>query len=67
MVNYAILNMSHFHLSYIHIFRNDNHKGFQGVVHPPTHLHCHMVTDLESVTVVPLIDQISLTKQEKKS
>lgn len=68
MVNYTILNMPHLNLSYKHIFRNDNHKGFQGVVHSssntPALSYCHRFR--VTITVVPLIDQISLTKTREE-
>lgn len=68
MVSYTILNMSHFNLSYKHIFRSNNHKGFQGVVHSssntPALSHCHRFR--VTVTAVPLVDQISLTKTREE-
>lgn len=68
MVSYTILNMSHFNLSYKHVFRSNNHKGFQGVVHSssntPALSHCHRFR--VTVTAVPLVDQISLTKTREE-
>ena len=69
MVSYTILNMSHFNLSYKHVFRSDHHKGFHGVVHSssttPALPHC--LRFRVPVTAVPLVDQISLTKTREET